>query len=199
MSRPVRLLLALLLNLSLVGALVAVGVTAHSLGVMAAGADYLADAAGIGIAMLAFPLSRRFPRVHSIAALVNGGWLLVLSALVAAAALARLISGTSAVHGLPVLIVSSIAMLVMIIVALILKVDLDEGPGDVHENLSSRAVLLDTLADAASAGGVAIARVIILAAHGFYWLDSAVALSISALIGFHAFRLLSDVRVALRQ
>jgi len=195
----VRLSLALLLNLSLVGALVAVGVNAHSLGVMAAGADYLADAAGIGIAMLAFPLSHRFPRVHSIAALVNGGWLLVLSALVAAVALARLISGTSTVHGLPVLIVSSIAMLVMIIVALILKVDLDEASGDVHENLSSRAVLLDTLADAASAGGVAIAGVIILAAHGFYWLDPAVALLISALIGFHAFRLLSDVRVALRQ
>ena len=194
-----RLSLALLLNLSLVGALVAVGVNAHSLGVMAAGADYLADAAGIGIAMLAFPLSHRFPRVHSIAALVNGGWLLVLSALVAAVALARLISGTSTVHGLPVLIVSSIAMLVMIIVALILKVDLDEASGDVHENLSSRAVLLDTLADAASAGGVAIAGVIILAAHGFYWLDPAVALLISALIGFHAFRLLSDVRVALRQ
>jgi cobalt-zinc-cadmium efflux system protein len=194
-----RLLLALILNVSLVGALVVVGVTAHSLGVMAAGADYLADAAGIGIAMLAFPLSRRFPRVHSIAALVNGGWLLVLSALVAAAALARLISGTSAVHGMPVLIVSSIAMLVMIVVALILKGDLDESPSDVHENLSSRAVLLDTLADAGSAAGVASAGAIILVVHGFYWLDPAVALLISALVGFHAFRLLSDVRVALRQ
>lgn len=175
------------------------GVTAHSLGVLAAGADYLADAAGIGIAILAFPLSRRFPRVHSIAALVNGGWLVVLSVLVAAAALARLISGTPTVHGLPVLIMSSIAMLVMIVVALILKVDLDEGPGDVHEDLSSRAVLLDTLADAASAGGVATAGAIILVAHGLYWLDPAAALLISALIGFHAFRLLSDVRVALRQ
>ena len=199
MSRPVRLLLALLLNLILVGALVVVGRSAHSLGVIAAGGDYLADAVGIGVAILAYPLARRFPRMHSIAALVNGGWLLLLSVLVAAAALSRLISGTPEVHGLPVVIASTIAMIVMLIVALVLRVDLDDDDDDVHEQLSSRAVLLDTLADATAAAGVAIAGGIILATHSLYWLDPTIALFIAAVIGFHAFQLLRDVRLALRR
>jgi len=190
---------ALILNLSLVGALVAVGVTAHSIGVMAAGADYLADAAGIGIAIVAFPLSRRYPRVHSIAAMVNGGWLFLLSALVVVAASSRLIAGTPSVHGLPVLIMSSIAMIFMVVAAFILKVDRDGDSEDVHETLSSRAVFLDTLADAASAGGVAITGGVILVAHGLNWLDPTVAIVIAAVIAFHAFRLLTDVRVALRR
>ena len=191
--------MALILNLSLVGALVAVGVTAHSIGVMAAGADYLADAAGIGIAIVAFPLSRRYPRVHSIAAMVNGGWLFLLSALVVVAASSRLIAGTPSVHGLPVLIMSSIAMIFMVVAAFILKVDRDGDSEDVHETLSSRAVFLDTLADAASAGGVAITGGVILVAHGLNWLDPTVAIVIAAVIAFHAFRLLTDVRVALRR
>lgn len=191
--------MALILNLSLVGALVAVGVTAHSIGVMAAGADYLADAAGIGIAIVAFPLSRRYPRVHSIAAMVNGGWLFLLSALVIVAASSRLIAGTPSVHGLPVLIMSSIAMIFMVVAAFILKVDRDGDSEDVHETLSSRAVFLDTLADAASAGGVAITGGVILVAHGLNWLDPTVAIVIAAVIAFHAFRLLTDVRVALRR
>jgi cobalt-zinc-cadmium efflux system protein len=190
---------ALILNLSLVGALVAVGVTAHSIGVMAAGADYLADAAGIGIAIVAFPLSRRYPRVHSIAAMVNGGWLFLLSALVVVVASSRLIAGTPSVHGLPVLIMSSIAMIFMVLTAFILKVDRDGDSEDVHETLSSRAVFLDTLADAASAGGVAITGGVILIAHGLNWLDPAVAIVIAAVIAFHAFRLLTEVSVALRR
>jgi Co/Zn/Cd efflux system component len=166
---------------------------------MAAGADYLADAAGIGIAIVAFPLSRRYPRVHSIAAMVNGGWLFLLSALVIVAASSRLIAGTPSVHGLPVLIMSSIAMIFMVVAAFILKVDRDGDSEDVHETLSSRAVFLDTLADAASAGGVAITGGVILVAHGLNWLDPTVAIVIAAVIAFHAFRLLTDVRVALRR
>jgi Co/Zn/Cd efflux system component len=192
-------LVALILNLSLVGALVAVGVTAHSIGVMAAGADYLADAVGIGVAVVAFPLSHRYPRAHSIAAMVNGGWLFVLSALVVVAACSRLIAGTPTVHGLPVVIISSIAMIFMVVAAFILKVDLDDDSEDVHERLSSRAVFLDTLADAASAGGVAITGGIILITHRLNWLDPAAAIVIAAVIAFHAFRLLTDVRVALHR
>ena len=53
MSRTQRLTVVLLLNLSLVGALVVVGLAAHSLAVFAAGADYLADAAAVGVSLLA--------------------------------------------------------------------------------------------------------------------------------------------------
>jgi Cation efflux family len=61
-----RLQVVLLLNLGLITALAIVGLTAHSLAVLAAGADYLADAGGIGVALLAIwlasqPPSRRRP------------------------------------------------------------------------------------------------------------------------------------------
>jgi len=48
MSKVRRLWLVLLLNLLLVAALVIVGVAAHSLGVLATGVDYLADAGSAG-------------------------------------------------------------------------------------------------------------------------------------------------------
>jgi Co/Zn/Cd efflux system component len=131
--------------------------------------------------------------------MVNGGWLFVLSALVVVAASSRLIAGTPSVHGLPVVIISSTAMIFMVVAAFILKVDLDDDSEDVHERLSSRAVFLDTLADAASAGGVAITGGIILITHRLNWLDPAVAIVIAAVIAFHAFRLLTDVRVALHR
>jgi cobalt-zinc-cadmium efflux system protein len=70
------------LNLALITAQVAVGVAAHSLAVLAAGADYLADAAAIDVSLLAIWLAARPPtasRPHGyqsatkIAALVNPG------------------------------------------------------------------------------------------------------------------------------
>ena len=48
-----------------------------------------------------------------LAALFNGGWLLLLEVLVAAAAAERLVTGTPEVHGLPVLVVSGVAALAM--------------------------------------------------------------------------------------
>jgi cobalt-zinc-cadmium efflux system protein len=193
------------LNVVLVGILVAVGVTAHSLGVLAEGADYLADAAGIGVALLAIWLAGRpptpsrphgYPKATAWAALVNSGWLLSLTLLVSAAAIDRLVSGTRAVHGLPVLIVSSIAALVMFAGAVILGGDEDDY--DHGGNLNVRAVRLDTAADAAAAAAVAITGAVILATHGNYWLDPTVALAVSAIIAYHAIRLLRRVVLTLR-
>jgi cobalt-zinc-cadmium efflux system protein len=133
-SRTRRLVVVLVLNLALVAALVTVGITAHSLAVLAEGSDYLLDAAGVGVALLAIWLSARpasparpggYPNATSIAALVNAGWLLILELLVAGAAIGRLATGTSQVHGLPVLVVSGIAALVMTAGALILHGDAD--------------------------------------------------------------------------
>ena len=52
-SRQTRLAVVLVLNLLLIAGLVVVGLRAHSLGVLAAGADYLADAAAIGVSLFA--------------------------------------------------------------------------------------------------------------------------------------------------
>jgi cobalt-zinc-cadmium efflux system protein len=205
-SRTQRLVVVLALNLALVAGLVTVGVTAHSLAVLAAGSDYLLDAAGVGVALLAIRLSARpasrarprgYPNATSVAALVNAGWLLLLELLVAIAAADRLLTGPPQVDGLPVLVVSGIAALVMAAGALVLHADADYGAGETSQrDLSVAAVLLDTIADAAAAAGVAAAGGIILATGSWYWLDPAVALAIAVVVAYHAFTL---IRKALRQ
>jgi cobalt-zinc-cadmium efflux system protein len=206
-SRPTRLCIVLALNLALVGGLVVVGLSAHSLGVLAEGADYLADSAAIGISLLAIWLSKRppsaarpqgYPRATAVAAVVNGGWLLVLSVLVVGGAIDRLASRTPQVHGLPVLVVSGIAAVVMIVGALILGGDADDLDDDEGGDLNMRAVLLDTAADAAAAAGVAATGAVILATGGLCWLDPTVALIISAVVAYHAIRLLRRVAGVLR-
>jgi cobalt-zinc-cadmium efflux system protein len=196
----------LALNLVLIAGLVIVGVGAHSLGVLAAGGDYLADAAAIGVSLFAISLSRQppsprrpggYPHATNIAALVNGGWLLVLSVLVVVSAIGRLVGGVPAVEGLPVLIVSAVAAAVMLVGAFILGGDGD-GDDDDGGDFNMKAVLLDTAADAAAAGGVAVSGAVILATGGWYWLDPVVALIIASVVGYHALGLLRKVIAALR-
>jgi cobalt-zinc-cadmium efflux system protein len=208
-SREKRLTVVLLLNLLLVTALVLVGLLAHSLGVLAAGGDYIADAAAIGVSLFAIWLARRpptparpggYPNATNIAALINGGWLLALSILVVLAAIRRLVSGAGQVDGLPVLIVSAVAAVVMLAGAFILRGDpgADDGDGGEEGDLNMKAVLLDTAADAAAAGGVAISGAVILATGGLYWLDPAVALIIAVVVGYHALGLVRKVIGAIK-
>jgi len=206
-TRTTRLAVVLLLNLALVAGLVAAGIGAHSIGVLAAGGDYLADAAAIGISLLAIGLARRpptrrrpggYPRATAYAALVNVTLLLAVVAAVAAGAIGRLVTGIGHVHGLPVLIASGIAALVMLGGGLILRGDADD-PGDSEgDRANMRAVLLDTLADSAAAGGVAVTGAIILADPALAWLDPTVALVIAAVIGYQAVVLIRQVVIALR-
>lgn len=203
MSKAGRLWLVLLLNLLLVVALVVVGLAANSLAVVAAGVDYLADAAAIGVSLLAIWLAqrparrtRKGPNPTHIAALVNAGWLLALNCGVVAAAIPRLTSGATEVHGLPVLVVSAVAAVVMLVGALILGGHRDDEDGG--EDLNIKAVLLDTAADAATAAGVAATGAVIMITGSWYWLDPAVALMIAVVIGYHAVMLIRRVLVALR-
>jgi cobalt-zinc-cadmium efflux system protein len=204
-SRTLRLTIVLALNLSLVTALVIVGLAAHSLAVLAAGVDYLADAAAIGVSLLAIRLASRppsrarpdgYPNATNIAAVVNAGWLLVLNIAITGAAIQRLASGTSRVEGLPVLIVSGIAASVMLAGALVLRGDPARDDGG--EDLNVKAVLLDTAGDAAAAGGVAVSGAIILGAGGWYWLDPATALTIAMIIAYQAQKLARKAVSAIR-
>jgi cobalt-zinc-cadmium efflux system protein len=202
LSRTQRLTVVLVLNLALVVSLVTVGVRAHSLAVLAEGSDYLLDAAGVGVALLAIRLSSRQasrarpgnPDAASVAALVIGGWLLILELLVAGAAAGRLITRTPQVDGLPMLIVSGVAALAMAAGALVLR---GKGDGDGTEtgerDPSVAAVLLDTIADAAAAAGAAGAGGIILVTGGWYWLDPLVALAIAVIVAFYAYALIRKV------
>jgi len=202
MSRVHRLVVVLALNVVLIAGLVVVGLTAHSLGVLAAGADYLGDAAAIAVSLFAIWLAARpptatrphgYPKATAIAACVNAVWLLILSVLVTVGAVDRLVTRTPHVHGLPVLVVSAVAAIVMVIGVVILGGDIDTGDND-GDRHNMRAVLLDTAGDAAAAAGVAVTGGVILATGGFYWLDPAVALVIAVVVGIHALVLLNDVR-----
>jgi cobalt-zinc-cadmium efflux system protein len=188
----------MLLNLGLVTALVVVGLAAHSLAVFAAGADYLADATAIGVSLLAIWLAARprgYPKATTVAALVNAGWLLTLNTGIAVAAAQRLAAGAHQVQGLPVLVVSAVAALVMLTGALILGGDADDADGSADLNV--KAVLLDTAADAAAAAGVAVSGAVILGAGGWYWLDPATALAIAVIVGYHALKLIREITARL--
>jgi cobalt-zinc-cadmium efflux system protein len=65
--------------------------------------------------------------------------------------------------------------------------------GDIEGDLSMQSVMLDTVADAAAAIGVALSGAIILLTHGVYWLDSAIALAIAVVVGYHALMLMRRV------
>jgi cobalt-zinc-cadmium efflux system protein len=207
MSRAVRLRIVLALNLALVTALVMVGIAAHSLGVFAEGADYIGDAAAIGVTLFALRLAARppsprrphgHPKASAWAALVNAAWLLLLTLLVAASAIDRLATGVHPVHGLAVLIVSAIAAIVMLVGAGVLGGEIDPLDNDDPDDLAMRAVLLDTAADAAAAGTVAVAGAVIAITDGSYWLDPAVALLVSGVVGYHALLLVRKVTRTLR-
>ena len=206
MSRAQRLIVVLALNLGLVAGLVVVGVTAHSIAVLAEGGDYLLDAVGVAVALLAIWLAARpatrtrpggYPNATSVAALINAGWLLMLELLVAGAALDRLITRRVPVDGLPVLVMSGIAAVAMLIGALVLRGDEEDEEGG-ERDPSVAAVLLDTVADAATAAGVAVVGAIILVTGGWYWLDPAVALTIAVVVAYHALALIRKVLARLR-
>ena len=207
MSRTQRLVAVLVINVALVAGLVAVGVTAHSIAVLAEGGDYLLDAAGVAVALLAIRLAARpatrtrpdgYPNATSVAALINAGWLLILELLVAGAALDRLVTRRVPVDGLPVLVMSGVAAVAMLAGALVLRADEENDEGG-ERDLSVAAVLLDTVADAAAAAAVAVAGAVILATDGWYWLDPAVALTIAVVVAYHALALIRKVLTRLQR
>lgn len=192
MSSAKRLAVVLAINVAMVLALLVVGLLSHSLGVIASGADYLGDALGTGLSLAALQLSTRgegHPRATSIAALVNASLLLLVTVLVAAEATYRLATGAPVVHGVPVVVVSVIAAAAMVVCALVL--------GDVTGDLNMESVMLDSLADAAAAIGVAASGAAILLTGGNYWLDSLVALVIAIVVAYHAAKLMRRVLLEL--
>jgi cobalt-zinc-cadmium efflux system protein len=69
--------------------------------------------------------------------------------------------------------------------------DNGDGDGDLH----MKSVMLDTIADAAAAGAVALAGGIIYFTGRYFWLDPSIAIVVAVVVGYHAARLL---RKALR-
>ena len=190
-SQRRRLGCVLALNLVMIAGLVIAGLSAHSLGVLAAAGDFAADSVALVLGLVAVTIrdrgdGPRSSRSTTAVALINGAALLAVSVLVIVEAVHRLLAGASIVQGLPMLIISVISTIVMLAGALIL------GLGAGNEDLHMRSVLLDTLADGAAATAVAVAGGVIALTHRFYWLDPALAAIIAAAIGVAAITLLAD-------
>jgi len=195
MSQRRRLTVVLALNLTMIVSLVLVGLSAHSLGVLAAGGDYVADSSAIGLGILAVTIRDRVgehSKAPTAVAGINAAALLVVSVLVLAAAVRRLIQGTPDIHGLPVLVVSAVATAVMLAGVLVL------GTGAGREDLHMRSVLLDTVSDAVASAAVAVSGLVIYLTGRFFWLDSALSAAIAVVVGVGAARLLRDVVRSLR-
>ena len=192
MSRETRLQVVLALNVALIAVLVAFGFLAHSLGLLADAWDTVADVAAVLISLVAVRLTRRSPtaqrsfgyhRSTILAAQANAAAILAVTLLIVVEAVRR-IGDPPGVHGGAVLVVAAVAVVVNGGAALVLA-------GDRHD-LNMRAVLLDTLGDAAANAGVAAAGAAILITGGNEWLDPAVSLAVAAVIGVRALRLLAQ-------
>jgi cation diffusion facilitator family transporter len=194
-SQTARLSWVLLLNVLLIGGLVVAGLAADSLGVLAAAADTAADSTAIGLGLLAIWLRDRHgkPSAPTYVAGVNALLLLTSSVVICAEAIDRLVTASPEVRGLPTLIAAAVALSVLVVCGVIL------GRGAAGEDLHMRSVLLDTLADAVSAAGVAVVGAIILLTGRWFWLDSVVAIAIGVVVIGGAVHLLVEVASTLRQ
>ncbi|CAM3550941.1 cation transporter [Mycobacterium colombiense] len=197
MSQRRRLGIVLGLNVSLIAALVIVGLTAHSVGVIAAAGDTAADSVALVLGLIAVTVRDRTDYAWRsaaipIVALINGIALLVVVTLIAVEAIGRLTRGVPEVHGLPVLVVSAATMAVLLVGAWVL------GASAANENLHMRSVLLDTLADAAAAAAIAVAGAVMALTGRFFWLDSVLALAIAALVAVPATTLCVKACAAMR-
>lgn len=196
MTQSQRLAIVLALNVLLVGGLVIVGLTAHSLGVLAAGGDSVADSLAICLGLFAIHVRERSggnSKATTAVAAVNATLLLLITSAVAVEGIRRLLGRSPEVNGLPVLIASTVTMVVMLGCAVIAG-----GDDDDDDDLHMRSIVLDTIADAISAGAVAVTGAVIVWTGSFYWLDPAVALVIGVVIGYQAIRLLRDALRELR-
>jgi cobalt-zinc-cadmium efflux system protein len=189
-TRELRLRLVLALNVVLATALVVAGVVAHSLGLFAAAGDTVTDIAAVFVSLLAVRLARRSPtgkrsfgyhRSTILAAQANAAAILVVCVVIVVEGIRRLQQPPD-VHGGVVLVVAGVAAVVNGVAALVLH-------GDSHD-LNMRAVMLDTVGDAAANAGVALAGAVILTTGSYEWLDSAVSIAIAAIIAVRAVRLL---------
>jgi cobalt-zinc-cadmium efflux system protein len=189
MTRTRRLVLALVLDLMLVAGESVGAVFAHSTGLFATAGHDLADAAALGLALVATRLALRPPtaaksfgwhRATILAALANATAIVVVTIGVAALAVYRLVHPTD-VHGGLVVIVAAGGMVGNAAAALLLR----DPAGD----LNFRAVALHFAGDAAAAAGVILAGAVIFATGRFWALDPIVALLVALLIGAEAWRL----------
>jgi cobalt-zinc-cadmium efflux system protein len=188
-NRSRRLRVALALNVVLVGAQVAFGLAADSLGLLADAGHNLSDVAALVVSLVAVQWARRAPTAERsygyhrgtiLAALGNAAMILAVTGFILYEGMRRLAEPHPVQGGL-VLVVALVAFAVNAGSAVVLH-----GHGD---DLNMRSALLHMVGDAAASLGVAAAGLVILLTGRFLWLDPMASMAIAVLIAVEAFRL----------
>jgi cobalt-zinc-cadmium efflux system protein len=194
MTRSRRLTMSLVVNLGLVVLQVVVGLTARSTGLLADAGHNLTDVAALGISLAAVRWALR-PRSDLrtfgnhrgtiLAALVNAAGLAVVTGLIVALAIIRLIHPRP-VDGGDVVVVAAIAMVVNLAAMLLLGAD----DHDRHD-LNVRTMLLHMASDVLASTCVLVAGIVIMVTGGGAWdrIDPAASLVVAVLIVGGAIRL----------
>jgi cobalt-zinc-cadmium efflux system protein len=179
------------LNIALVLVEGGYALSAHSVALLADAGHNLGDVLGLLLAWGAVALSRRLPstkytygfRSSSIlAALINGGLLLVATGAIIVEAI-RHFFAPSPVQGGVVIVVAAVAIGINAFSAWLLR--------GRKNDLNARGAFLHLVADAAVSLGVLIAGVVILAT-GWNWVDPIVSIGISLVIVWSAWGLLKE-------
>jgi cobalt-zinc-cadmium efflux system protein len=190
MTRSRRLRIAWGLNAVLVVAQVAVGLGAHSVGLIADAGHNLTDVAALTLAIVAVRLLDRpgddrrsfgYHRGTILAAQANAAALLVVTVAIVYEAVRRLVHPET-VHAGPVIVVAVAATAINLLAARFLD--------DHSHDLNMRGALLHMTSDALTSAGVAGAAIVIGVTGGNNWLDPAVSLVIACVIAFRAVQLL---------
>jgi cobalt-zinc-cadmium efflux system protein len=190
MGRSQRLRIAWGLNAALVVAQVAVGLGAHSVGLIADAGHNLTDVAALTLSIVAVRLLGRpgddrrsfgYHRGTILAAQANAAALLVVTMLIVYEAIRRLMHPET-IHAGPVIVVAIAATMINLVAARFLD--------DHSHDLNMRGALLHMTSDALTSAGVAASAIVIGATGGNNWLDPAVSLVIACVIAFRAVQLL---------
>ncbi|MFY0615177.1 MAG: cation transporter [Hyphomicrobiaceae bacterium] len=191
--RP-ALAFAVILNMAYLLIEAGFGFWIGSLALLADAAHNLTDVAGLLLAWGAVALSRRVPsnlhtyglgRASILAALINGGSLMIAVGALAWEALSRIAySEGSAVPGTTVLWVAAIGIVINTATALLFIKDR-------KHDLNLQGAFLHMVADAVVSGGVVVAALIMMMT-GWHWVDPLVGLLVSGVIAWSAFGLLKS-------
>ncbi|MBY0472862.1 cation diffusion facilitator family transporter [Patescibacteria group bacterium] len=179
------------LNIALVIAEVGFGIFAHSVALLADAGHNFGDVLGLLLAWGALMLSRKNPTAQYtygfrsttiLAALINGGFLLIATGAIVLEAVRR-IAEPSPVAGGTVILVAAIAILINSFSAWLLR--------NKRNDLNTRGAFLHLVSDAAVSLGVLIGGLILLKT-GWYWVDPVVSIGISLVIVWSTWGLLRE-------
>lgn len=190
MSSQGRLAVATALNVVIVVAQVVAGLWAGSAGLLADAGHNLTDTAAVVLSLVAVRLTSRpatprrsfgFHRAGILAAQANAAGILAITVVIAVEGVRRLLN-PSPVDGGIVLAVALLAALGNGAAAIVVS----RGSQD----LNMRSAVLHLASDAAVSVAVAVTGAVILLTDGWFWLDPAVSLAVSALIAYYGVKLL---------